>query len=911
MAFVLAACDKTEADRLKDARRYMEQGELRAATIELKNVLQADPESVEARFQLGKALVLSGDLIGAEVELRRAVEAGYSPDDSVPMLATTLVALNRNEMVVKEFANRELGRPEAAAELKNQLALAYLNLGRIPDAVAALDDAMRTAPTFQLALETRARLEAARGDVATAKGMVETLLKRRPDDAAAWVLRGDVLYLGNDADKATARGAYEKALTIRPDLVAAHAGLLTMQLSAGDIEAARRQLEALKAVQPSHPQTQFFEALLALHDGRLPQAQSLVQRLVRISPDNPRLLALAGQIEVQSGAYLQAESYLQRSIALVPSALPPRRLLAELYLLTGRPAKVLDVLQPVLAAKSVDLGAAILAGRAQLMLGDVAAAERVFLKVASVRPDDPQARTGLAMARIRKGDTATGLAELRAVAASDKGTAADLALISALSGRRDFPAALKAIESYGAKVPGQPHPEYLRGQIAAAKGDRHAARASWESALQKQPSYLLALYALGNLDLAEGKRADSVARIRAALQKDDGNVSLKVALADYVARTGGSEEKVTDLLQEAIRARPADPEIRVYLMDYALQISDRRLAEKAASESESAIPLHPLILDRVGLIQQANGHLQRALSTFQRAAALQPDSAAAQLRLVSAYLAVKDYDSARLRVRRAMELDPQSVTAPRMAVLVALRSGHPDEAAAVVKSVKSLRGADALVWQLEGEVELAQQHFDAAAAAFRHSLEIKPSGEVVRLLHMTLIAGNKRSDADRVAQAWLQAHPGDLAFLTHMGETALAEGNVEQAEKRFLQVVERAPDNAQALNNLAYVLALQKKPGSTRHAEKAVQLAPNRPALMDTLAACYAAEGRLQEAVDLQTKVVSMEPENPDYRLTLARLQIQAGDQSGARDNLSRLSKLGPEFGRQGEVEALLKKAGS
>jgi thioredoxin-like negative regulator of GroEL len=102
-------------------------------------------------------------------------------------------------------------------------------------------------------------------------------------------------------------------------------------------------------------------------------------------------------------------------------------------------------------------------------------------------------------------------------------------------------------------------------------------------------------------------------------------------------------------------------------------------------------------------------------------------------------------------------------------------------------------------------------------------------------------------------------------------------------------------------------MAQQKKPGAVALAEQAVKLAPNRPPLLDTLAVAYAAEGQLNRALDLQGQVVATSPDWPDYRFTLAKLQLQSGDKDAARENLIKLSKYGRAFSRHEEVNRLLK----
>ena len=120
---------------------------------------------------------------------------------------------------------------------------------------------------------------------------------------------------------------------------------------------------------------------------------------------------------------------------------------------------------------------------------------------------------------------------------------------------------------------------------------------------------------------------------------------------------------------------------------------------------------------------------------------------------------------------------------------------------------------------------------------------------------------------------------------------------------RSINVAE--PDNAFAHNNLAWTLAKLKHDGALDHAEKANSLMPNQPAFMDTLATLLADSGKFKEAIDLQKKVVELQPADNSYRLNLAKIYIKSGDKTLARSELERLAQLGDKFPAQKEVHEL------
>ena len=109
------------------------------------------------------------------------------------------------------------------------------------------------------------------------------------------------------------------------------------------------------------------------------------------------------------------------------------------------------------------------------------------------------------------------------------------------------------------------------------------------------------------------------------------------------------------------------------------------------------------------------------------------------------------------------------------------------------------------------------------------------------------------------------------------------------------------------LNDLAWCLGQIGDPKAMAYAEQANKLAPNQPAMMDTLGVLQVEQGQVAKGTELLRKAVDLAPQVPDIRLNLARALIKGGDKSAARAELETLQKLGDKYVRQPEVNELLK----
>ena len=917
----LAGCGGPKAsDLVVSAKARIAKKDTEGAKLQLKSALQKAPNDGEARFLLGQLLHDSGDMPGAEVELRRALEKQYPEQQVLPLLASAMLAQGKGALVLQQFNNTRLADPAGQARLGATLAAAEAASGDLGAARQRLDTVLRADPENRAALLLSARLAAAAQDTAGALAQVQALLKRLPDDAEAWILQGDLLLRQAQAqaqapgqpkpDTAPAVAAYREALKRKPDSVTAHAAIISMLLGQADLPGATTQWQALQKAAPKHPQTSFLEAVLAQQRGDTKRAGELAQLLVRNAPENPQLQMLAGQSAMQSKALGQAELHFAKAVQLQPKATAPRLQLAQVLLRGGQADKALSTLGPLLEAANPEVEALTLAAQAQVIKGDTAAADATFARAAKLKPDDLRVRMALALSKLAKGGGTAALADLRAVAAADKkGASADLVLINALSRANDLPAALKAVDALAAKLPDDALPDQLRGRIALQRKDAAGARAAFEKSLTKNPDFMPSLAGLAALDMNEKQPEAAKARFEAVLKRNPKNTGAMLALAELNTRNGGKAQDTLSRLNAAVATDPTDVLARLLLLDHLMGSNQTKLAIDAAQAGLVALPDNTDLLDRLGQAQLISGNAQQAVSTFTKLASVAPRSFLPQLRLADAQAALRNASGVAAAVRRAAELAPDNMQVMQAQVTLALSDNRPEQALTIARKLQTMRPDDALGYSVEGEVEVRRKNWDAAAAVLRKAVARKQPGDAPQRLQAALMAAKKTAEADAFAADWRKKHPEDTGFAMHLGDQALLTGKLDDGAALYRQVLELQPDHVLALNNLAFVTATQKKPGAVAMAEKALQRAPKMAAVMDTLAFALAAEQNLPRAVVVQKQAVAAAPEAYQFRLQLAKLLIQSGDKVSARSELSTLAALGNKFSRQDEVAALVKQA--
>ena len=903
----LSACNGASPEQaMQQARANLDRNDPAAAVVQLKTVLAQDPLSAEARFLLGKALLESGDAKSSLLELNKARELNHPLALVAPVLAQALLAAQQYRELIDGLGKLQLTDGRAAADLQTSIASAHAALGDKEAAAAALDKAFAATPGFPSAQLLQAQLASQEGRFDDALALVDKVIVAAPQDAYAWARKGEILVWGKH-DLIGGITALEQALKLRPGMLSARVYLTALLIAKPDFKAAREHLEVLRKARANHPQVMYFDAQLAFLEKKPKLALGLIEPALRLAPTNLQVLILAGRIQLDLGSLTDAEQSLTKALALAPNLPIVRQLLAQTYLQQAQTTKALAAIQPLLDSHNANAQTYELAGQAQLRAGNFDLSADYLGNAAKLDPGNALTRTYLAMAKLKSAGNDSTIAELQSISNTDKGTFADLALVSLLINFKDFDRALKAVDNIEKKIHTGTVALNLRGQIQVLKKDDAGARSYFEQALKIDPRDLQAASSLAALDLVNKQPKLAQGRIEAILTAAPDNYAALVAKAKLLALTGGSVDDITETLIKAVAAAPNQAEARLMLIEALLAARKVKAAQDAAAAAVSVLPSNIELLDALGRAQTANGDLNQAVLTFKKYAALEPKSARPQLRLAGAYLAGNNKPAAEQSLRRAMALAPNDVQVQNALLELLLNARRRDEAIQVARAVQRQHPKAPAGYLMEASIEDRQKNYSAAAELYRQALKKFPLPLIAIKLHTTLTAAKKESEAGAVANAWLSNNPKDTVFLAYIGDSAMQRGDYKTAETIFQKMIAIEPANAAALNNIAWVLTALGKPGAVAYAERAVALHPEQAGLQDTLATALAANNQVAKAIDVQTRALALAPGDNVLHLNLARLYIQAGDKTAARTELSELAKLGNKFRAQAEVERLLK----
>ena len=892
---LLVGCGKKDStDHMARAKEMVGKQDHRGAMIELKNVLQENGASTEARFLLGRELLVTGDAKNAEIELQKAYDQKYDPEQVVPLLVRSQIVQGQPEKAVRMIGSTKLSSPAANADLQTQLGLAMFAQGKNDAAIAAFAAAQKFVPDYPEAVLGQARLMAAKGDTDAAKQQVDAVLAKNPKQDEGLLLKGDIARSKGETKEAI--DSYQTILAQSPRNFLARLNLASALIANNELDKAQQQIDELKKTSARHPGVAYLDALVAFNKKDMQRANDALAISLASAPQSGVAQLLAGAVSTALNQPAQAEQHLREALRINPQSTYARKLMTSLYLKQRQPQKADEMLQPALQATPNDPALTSLAGEVALMKGDYASASKYFDKAGKMNPADANVRTQGAAVDFARGDEAAGFAELEAASkASVNNPNPDIALVLARVQRKQYDQALVAWKTLEKRQPDNPLTYNLRAAIDMGKVDIPAARKALDHALQLQPNYFPAVANLAALDARDNDLASARGRYKALLAKEPGNMSALMALAQFENSHGGSTETVAGLLKEARRANPTSEAAVAALSGFYVSKGELKQALAIAQEGLASSPNSPRYLDMVGQLMLQTGSADQSIAAYRKLVSINPESLDWQIRLGQAQIAAGQSEVALQTFGNALKNKPEAASAQAAAVGAMLRAGKNEEAVRLLADIRQFAPKSPALPELDADVKFANKQYAEAAAGYRKMLAQNTAAPLVVKNYSAMALDGRRPEADAFLADWIKGHPKDVTVRLFDADMALRTREYGRAIQNYRVALEAQPNDPLLLNNLAWALWQQKDPQALAFAQKANSIAPGNPAISDTLGWMLVEQGQSRQGLELLEKASAAAPEQRDIALHLAKAQIKEGKKDAARTTLQGLVKAAPD----------------
>lgn len=351
------------------------------------------------------------------------------------------------------------------------------------------------------------------------------------------------------------------------------------------------------------------------------------------------------------------------------------------------------------------------------------------------------------------------------------------------------------------------------------------------------------------------------------------------------------------------RLHAAEPEAAgpfIGLAGIAAREGNFAVAEEWLRKGIAARPHDPQLHRAIGRVHAAEGKTDMAVADFNEAIRLVPDLAAARLEIADLLRERLDQPAKALPFYDAvLERDPGNGVARYGRGLALARTGEHARALAELNEAAALLPDSPVPDYARARLLAGAGQRAEALDALDAALSRQPGFVPARLARAgLLLEGGRGGEALALYDTILRQDPGSIPALLGVGMALQSGGQLSGAAARYRTVLAVEPGNAIALNNLAWIGALERRglDEALERARRAVAAAPGDPAFADTLGWVLYRRGDLKEAEEVLARAAAAKPDVGTLT-RLARVRAKLGREAEAIADAEQALALDPGYG--------------
>ncbi len=922
---VLALClalGATGAAANPDRARAAEaRGDLRAAQIEWRNAVRANPNDPLLRAALARASLALGDGDTAEKEARAALERGFDRREGTAILLRAYLTLRRFNDLLRDFPVNEGAAPaELAGTIAAYRAIAHLALDQREAAKEAAAAAVRLAPRLVDAHLSRATIASVEGDRTTLEASVEAALALDPDNVEALNRKAGLQF--ERGDLAGAAETFGRVIARSPGDPMAHFRRGEVLMRLGDLEGARRDVAAGLRLSPTMPVGLLLDAMLKAQGGDFRGADAALQRIpAQVLTNLPDGLLVLATVKRALGQTAQAEDAAQRHVARRPDDPRGARLLATIEMERGAPDAAAGTLLRLAQRGRADAEAYDLLGRAHAAMRRREQAREAFERAAELAPNDPGVLTRLAVARLALGEAeAAAEAARKALALAPDQRGAREVLASAALALGDLDAARAELDRLGPEGQSGELAGIVDATIRLIRLDLDGAEKRFEAVLQTQPESVRARLGLARI-AAMRNDPDRTERLLAeVLERDPDNAEALQRLAAAAQSDGAHAASARAILERVQAANPSASSLALTLASVHLRLGQPARAvavlDDPAWRDRQRSTQHLILLAEA---RAQAGELAEAEAAARAALAQEPRNPIARRQIATLLARRNDIGAAEAVLQQGIRQQPNEPILLQGLVELVRDARGLDAALALADTLARQTETRPASLALRGNLLVAANRFEEGAAAYAAGFAVAPSRALAQAEAGAWQLAGRLDRAAAAWKAWLAREPEDAVAHALLAQLEIVAGDTKAAEERLRKVVEARPDDGVSANNLAWLMQARADARTDagratlaqaqRLAERAYFVAPT-PETADTLGWILARQGKTAEALPLLGQAAAGSARrasaDPGIFFRFAHTLSETGAREEAIRVLEPVVAANLQFAERAEAEALL-----
>ena len=327
-----------------------------------------------------------------------------------------------------------------------------------------------------------------------------------------------------------------------------------------------------------------------------------------------------------------------------------------------------------------------------------------------------------------------------------------------------------------------------------------------------------------------------------------------------------------------------------------------------ATELVKKFPTNVDVIDKLGRVQIEAGDPADALSTYERAHMMAPNSGS----ILSSYLGLlrseRKFSKARIVLQAAIRRDPQNASLRADLVRVEGEIGGLEAGLAEARNFAKNDPDSSIFDRVSAELYEKAGRGEEAMGLLEKAVEARPSDTDLTVALSRLYRRMGVPDkAEAVLKARLEADPKDFAAGSALAFFYIEQHQYAAAVAEYSRLVDDRPSDPSVLNNLASLYQRQGEMAKARElAQRAFAISPRDPHVDDTLGWTLLRQGEAAEAIAYISAANLSAPRDPDIQYHLAVALHQVGRSADAQAMLETLLGSGVSFADRAEAEKLL-----
>lgn len=897
----LSSCGKQTSDEyIKEAQQYIAENKPAAAIVALKNAVQVEPKSANARFELGQLYMQQKQYESAEKELNRALEYGYNASQVLPLLTQAYQRTGAYSAISK-IEHEETGlTAEEQAEIGYFKVVSLARLNKLDEAKSLIEELSKLETSSVFKGLTVAYKLVFDQNYETAVTAVSELREQAPQNEEVLKLLAQ-LKLSLGAPKEAAE-VYKDYVQLYPEDLQTKFVLAKLLVDIGELAAAEPYLDDLLSVNDQNPLLNQLKAATYAQKGDYGNALKRAEIAITGGIEDPSIRLIAGY----SAYHLQDYSGANRHLSFIASRLPDNhpglKLLAASQLQLGLTSEVGDVLNRLDTLSEEDAPLFSKASYELLRDGFEKEAKEFIEKSTNIsRTAEDLTRLGLLQLSLNNLDGIVNLEE--AVSKSPELVSAQTTLAKAYIVTKQYDKALELAKAWKGTNPGDAKPYLLAGDVYTRQQQFSEAKVEFEKAIgldRTSPSPKLALV---NLAVAQ-KDMQQANQLLQQLLTDFPNNVAALATNYFVRKQGDNPASGIETIQSAFNRDTSNIGIRLLLARVQAVESNYQKAIELLSEVKDQKDLPKAYWKTLGQSYIKTNQLRPATQHYDAWLAIEPNDKDAIIgklllldnqnkfeegsKLTQGYLDIRDDVQMQLLNTHFLLMEADYPAAQKA------YDSLPEN----VLGLPLAKGFLARFQINNKQPELALEN---ALVAYNAMPNIKNLGLLV-FIYDKLQQPNKNID---LLTQHIEKNPNDLGAKMLLAERQISD-DTSAAIATYEVALQQNPNNYIASNNLAY-LYLQKGDvkKAKRFGEKAVELESNNPAALDTLAQVFVAEKDYEEALKLYNRAITDDMQNEEIYLNYIEALLLSDDTFLAKRKLGqREMKLEQSIIREAKLKA-------